>query len=83
LDVHIASVAGCALWVDGSGACHDEVRTFGTMTRDLLVVSVRLVERGVTHGAMESTVVFWKRIFNILSVVSGRTAGAFDTPLRA
>ena len=43
-----------------------EIRTFGTMTRDLLALSDWLAAEGVTHVAMESTGVFWKPIYNIL-----------------
>src|SRR5205814_2972093 len=45
---------------------HKEIRTFGTMTRDLLGLSDWLLAEGVTHLAMESTGVFWKPIYNIL-----------------
>ncbi len=44
----------------------DEVRTFGTMTRDLLALLDWLKEAGCTHIGMESTGVFWKPIFNVL-----------------
>ena len=44
----------------------DEVRTFGTMTGDLLELAEWLKEAGCTHVAMESTGVYWKPVFNIL-----------------
>jgi hypothetical protein len=44
----------------------EEVRTFGTMTRDLLEMSDWLDSEGVTHVAMESTGVLWKPVWNIL-----------------
>jgi len=66
LDVHKNSVAACALWVDEHGECREDIRTFGTMTRDLLALSDWLAERNVTNAAMESTGVYWKPIFNIL-----------------
>ena len=66
LDVHKDSVAVCALWVDEHGECCEDIRTFGTMTCDLLVLSDWLAHRKVTHVAMESTGVYWKPIFNIL-----------------
>jgi transposase len=66
LDVHKESVAVCALWVAADGTRCKAIRTFGTMTADLLALSDWLAERGVTHVAMESTGVFWKPIFNIL-----------------
>ena len=45
----------------------DEVRTFGTMTRNLLEFSEWLAEAGCTNVAMESTGVYWKPIYNILA----------------
>jgi transposase len=45
----------------------DEVRTFGTMSKDLLGLAAWLKEVGCTHLAMESTGVYWKPIYNILS----------------
>ena len=44
----------------------DEVRTYATMTRDLLGLSEWLQEAGCTHVAMESTGVYWKPIHHIL-----------------
>jgi transposase len=49
-----------------NGKVFKEIRTFGTMTRDLLALSDWLTSEGVTHVAMESTGVFWKPIYNIL-----------------
>ena len=46
-----------------------EIRTFGTMTCDLLAL-VRLAGRsGVHPGGMESTGVYWKPVFNILEAL--------------
>jgi transposase len=42
------------------------MRTFGTMTADLLALSDWLLSKGVTHVAMESTGEFWKPVYNIL-----------------
>ena len=66
LDVHSKSVAACVRRVNEQGKIHMEVRTFGTMTRDLLKLSDWIAAEGVTHVAMESTGVFWKPIYNIL-----------------
>ena len=66
LDVHSATVATCVRRIDNQGVIHAEVRTFGTMTRDLLALCDWLTEEGVSHVAMESTGVFWKPIYNIL-----------------
>ena len=43
-----------------------EIKSFGTMTDDLLELSDWLFANGVTHVAMESTGVFWKPIYNLL-----------------
>ena len=64
-DVHSATVAVCLRRVN-DGEVFKEIRTFGTMTRDLLALSDWLAVEGVTHVAMESTGVFWKPIHNIL-----------------
>jgi len=65
-DVHSKTVAVCLRSVDRQGEIHSEVRTFGTMTRDLLSLCDWLTAAGVTYVAMESTGVFWKPIYNIL-----------------
>ncbi len=66
LDVHSKTVAACVRRMDDTGKIHVEVRTFGTMTRDLLALSEWLLAEGVSHVAMESTGVFWKPVHNIL-----------------
>src|SRR5919198_4611468 len=66
LDVHKQTVVACVI-VPGSGRLpHKEVRTFGTMTADLLEVVDWLTSCQVTHVAMESTGVYWKGIWNLL-----------------
>jgi len=49
-----------------TGKLFAEVRTFGTMTRDLLALADYLEALGVTHVAMESTGILWKPVWNIL-----------------
>src|SRR5262245_29473776 len=66
IDVHKANVVVCVRCCDRPGKVFEEVRTFSTMTRDLLALSDWLAERGVTHVAMESTGVYWKPVFNLL-----------------
>ena len=62
LDVHKQTVVACVI-VPGKGRQpNKEVRTFGTMTADLLELSDWLAECHVTHVAMESTGVYWKPI---------------------
>jgi transposase len=43
-----------------------EIRTFSTMTDDLLNLLDWLISQGCTHAAIESTGVYWKPVFNIL-----------------
>jgi transposase len=66
LDVHSRSIAACVRRVDERGRGREEVRSFGTVTRDLLALRDWLEQEQVTHVAMESTGVFWKPVFNIL-----------------
>src|SRR6266849_9962598 len=66
LDVHKKTVVACVL-VPGSGRQPTkEIRTFGTMTADLLELGDWLAAHGVTHVAMESTGVYWKPPWNLL-----------------
>jgi transposase len=66
LDVHLKTVVVCRRLVDEHGEFREEIKTFGTMTRDLLELSDWLADAGVTTVAMESTGVYWKPIWNIL-----------------
>jgi transposase len=66
IDVHKNNVVVCLRCADRRGKAIEEVRTFSTMTRDLLALSDWLASHGVTHVAMESTGVYWKPVFNIL-----------------
>jgi transposase len=66
LDVHKKTVVAAIIVPDGKNGLRKEVRTFGTMTADLLGLSDWLLSFGVTHVAMESTGEYWKPIHNIL-----------------
>ena len=59
LDVHKKSVVACCITPGADGGKELEIRTFGTMTADLLTLSDWLSGLGVTHVAMESTGEFW------------------------
>jgi transposase len=65
LDVHKKSISACLLTPDDQGGSQQQVRRFGTMTRDLLELSDWLASNQVTHVAMESTGVYWKPVWNI------------------
>jgi len=66
LDVHKETVAACVRRVDSAGRVDKRIRTFGTMTGELLKLLDWLTAEGVQAVAMESTGVFWKPVWNIL-----------------
>src|SRR5689334_5228513 len=66
LDVHKDTVVACLLVSGERGGVRKEVRTFGTMTDELLALGDWLAEAGCTRVAMESTGVYWKPIWNLL-----------------
>jgi len=66
LDVHKKTVVACCITPGIKGEKQLEIRTFGTMTADLLALSDWLTTKAVTHVAMESTGEFWKPVYNIL-----------------
>jgi transposase len=65
LDVHKETVVACVMIREGS-QIQKEIRTFRTMTSDLLDLHDWLSAHRVTHVAMESTGVYWKPVFNLL-----------------
>jgi transposase len=66
IDIHKKTAVACVIMSDPNGSPRKQVRTFGTMTDDLLALADWLAEQGVTHVAMESTGVYWKAPFNLL-----------------
>jgi transposase len=66
LDVHKRSIVACRRVLDKMGRLQQEMRTFGSMTADLLQLSDWLRAGQITHVAMESTGVYWRPVFNIL-----------------
>jgi len=66
LDVHKKTVVACIRRVGPDGAVSSQVRTFATVTAELLALADWLEEQGVRQAAMESTGVYWKPVFNIL-----------------
>ncbi|HET6659540.1 MAG TPA: IS110 family transposase [Rubrobacter sp.] len=63
--MHKRTIAACLIVPGMGGAPQKEIRTFGTMTEDLLELTDWLAA-GCTHVAMESTGVYWKPIYNLL-----------------
>ena len=66
LDVHKKTVVACVRRVAPDGSVGREVRTYGTMTADLIALADWLDAEGVSHVAMESTGVYWKPAFHLL-----------------
>jgi transposase len=69
LDVHKKSITACRMVPDPTGQEVEgiaELKTFGTMTRDLLALADWLTEASITHVAMESTGEYWKPVYNLL-----------------
>ena len=66
LDVHKKTVVACLRFPGPNGKRAEEVRTFGTTTRELLKLADWLTAAGCTHIAMESTGVYWRPVYQIL-----------------
>lgn len=73
LDIHGELVVACARIAEGT-TVRRELAEFGTSTRELLRLQEWLLERQITHVAMESTGVYWKPVWHILE-------GCFDLTL--
>jgi transposase len=61
LDIHKNSIKACIITPEGK-----EIKTFGTMTGDILELVDWIKRKNCTHVAMESTGVYWKPIYNLL-----------------
>ena len=66
LDIGKRSLTACLIVPGEDGLAQKEIRTFGTMTDDLLALADWLSQAGVTHVAMESTGVYWRPVWNVL-----------------
>ena len=71
IDVHKKVLVVCVLTTDPVGERHKEMRTFTTVTAEILHLRDWLSEQECTHVAMESTGVYWKPIYHVLE-------GAFE-----
>ena len=65
LDIHKSLIVACVMKGGKKGT---EIKSFGTMTDDLLQMCAWLKEHQVQMVAMESTGSYWKPIFNILEI---------------
>ena len=68
LDVHKDTVVACVRVVEeGKARARTEVRTFGTTTSELNKLGEWLQSEGVTDAVLESTGVYWKPVWHVLS----------------
>lgn len=63
LDVHKKNVVACIITPEGK-----EIRTFSTMTDDLIALKEFIKSKGCSVVAMESTGSYWKPIYNLLEL---------------
>jgi len=66
IDVHKKTIVACLIVGKPNEKPRKTIKTFSTMTRDLLSCKDWLESEGCSHVAMESTGVYWKPVFNIL-----------------
>lgn len=74
LDVHKRTVVVCVLVPGEAGTAQSETQTFSTMLGELERLARWLVERRVTHVALEATGVYWKAVYNVLEGAERFTA---------
>jgi transposase len=67
LDVHQASLAACLRRVNAEGTVSVESREFGTTVKELAALADWLSAESCPIAAMESTGVYWKPVWHILS----------------
>src|SRR5215207_7280921 len=66
IDIHKKTAVACVIVPGPDGQPSKTVRTFGTMTDDLLALADWLTSEGVSHVALEATGVYWKPLWNLL-----------------
>ena len=64
LDVHKGTIVACVRGV--SPPMHQQVRSFGSTTTELLKLADWLAEHDCTHVGMEATAVYWKPVWHVL-----------------
>ena len=66
IDVHKKTIVACLLIGKPQEKPKVTIKTFSTMTRDILACKDWLESEGCTHVALESTGVYWKPVYNIM-----------------
>jgi len=68
IDVHKKFIVACVYVQDKKGKEKAVRKRFETLTEDLEELATWLSGHGITHVTMESTGVYWKPVYNILSL---------------
>ena len=68
LDIHKESVVACLMKgpIEGDGKPDREIKTFGTLSKDLQSLRSWLEEHDCRHVAMESSGIYWHPIYEVL-----------------
>jgi transposase len=66
IDVHKKTITACLMTGTAGKTPCKTIKTFSTMTQDLLTCRDWLIAEGCTHAVVESTGVYWKPLFNVL-----------------
>jgi len=66
IDVHKKTITVCLMIAEASKTPCQTIKTFSTMTEDLLACRDWLISEGCTHAVVESSGVYWKPLFNVL-----------------
>jgi hypothetical protein len=66
LDVHRKTVVACVLLTQPDGTVTKQIRSFGTMTADLLALSDWLAALEVTQIALESPGMYWQLVYALV-----------------
>jgi transposase len=66
IDIHKRTAVACVIVPGPNGQPSKTLRTFGTMTDDLLALADWLMSEGVSDVALEATGVYWKPLWNLL-----------------
>jgi len=66
LDIHKKKISACLITVDSSGKAKQQVKNFGTFTKNIKQLKEWLLKNNCPIVAMESTGIFWRPVYNVL-----------------
>ena len=86
IDVHQGSVVACVILSAAGHRPSKEVRSFGTMRKNLAALREWLLEEDVTHVGVEGTGVYWQPVHAVLegdfTVIVGNASHMRNVPGR-